>query len=272
MKKRFFTLTSTIIIIFLAATPLWAHAAAPAFSISSNIPANRGETVVVQVSVSNNPGFTAVGLMVTFDPNVLQITNVTAPTTAMPLNPFFELSAAAGSQWIHLLNPQPADWSGSGIVANLTFNVLGDAPLGTSFIGLGFTSSPDGTPSNVDGEILSGATALSGSVYITDPFDIGEPDDLYPWWEFDPTLDAGSPDQVAGDFIGAAYTPIATPQAPTAAAPAAARPAPVPFGAVPQTGVANITGLLYVLAVSIITTAALWGGIIYYRYRKQNGS
>jgi hypothetical protein len=48
----------------------------------------------------------------------------------------------------------------------MTFNVRSDAPLGTSFIGLKFTSSPDGTPGNANLEILS-ATTVPGGVNVT---------------------------------------------------------------------------------------------------------
>ena len=138
------------------------------FSINSNISAVRGGTVTVPINVTNNPGFTGVGLIATFNPNVIHITNVTALVSDMPLNPQFSLTTTQGTQWIPLVNPVLSDWIGQGAVVNLTFDVSTNAPLGVSPISLAFINLPDGTPVNAANEILRNATVVSGSVYIID--------------------------------------------------------------------------------------------------------
>ena len=125
--------------------------------------------LATQVFAADNPGFTTVGLVITYDPSVLQITGVTAPVSAMPLNPQFALSTSPGTQWIPLVNTNLVDWGGNGTIANITFNVSSTATLGTNSISLAFTSSPDGTPGNANGDVLRNATVLSGSVNITAP-------------------------------------------------------------------------------------------------------
>jgi len=138
------------------------------FSIGSISPAQRGDTITVPINVSNNPGFAVVGLVVTYNPNILQITNVTAPVAAMPLNPHFVLTTLSGTQWISLVNTNIVNWYGNGTVVYVTFNVLQGAGLGASPISLSFTPTPDGTPSNAAGVVLHGASSTSGSVNVVD--------------------------------------------------------------------------------------------------------
>ena len=138
------------------------------FSIESIATARRGEAITVPIHVSNNPGFAVVGLVVTYNPNVLQITGVTAPVAAMPLNPHFELTASPGTQWISLMNTNTINWYGTGTVAYVTFNVLQGAGLGASSISLSFIPTPDGTPSNAAGVVLRNANLTSGFVNVVD--------------------------------------------------------------------------------------------------------
>lgn|GEM_PF-1299804 len=139
------------------------------FSAGSANAVTGGGTVTVPIMVNNNPGFTAVGLAVTYDPNVLEITDVVSLATQMPLNAQFALTAVPGTQWIHMVNTSLSDWGGNGPLVNITFNVRGDAPLGVSVIGLGFTNAPSGTPGTSNGVILSGAVTVSGSVTVIEP-------------------------------------------------------------------------------------------------------
>jgi hypothetical protein len=143
------------------------------FTVGSNVSATRGGTVTVPVTVGNNPGFTAAGFVATYDTNVLEITGVTAPAAAMPLNSQFELTTTPGTQWISLVNTNIVDWSGNGVVVNMTFNVRSNATVGVSPISLAFTSAPDGTPGNANGDILRGARAVSGSVNVANPSNSG---------------------------------------------------------------------------------------------------
>ena len=167
MKKIFAAaLALAFMLIMWIPTPLYA-ANGPTFSVGFNITAQRGGTITVPVTVSNNPGFTAVGLILTYDPDVLQITGVTAPVADMPLNSQFELTSVPGTQWIHFINSGLADWAGNGVVANIVFNIKPNAPTGTSPVSLAFTNLPDGRPGNIAGDILTGAATVSGSVNVT---------------------------------------------------------------------------------------------------------
>jgi len=165
--KKIFAMIITLSLMFTAGAMTQALAAEElTFTAGSGIAAEKGGTVTVPITVSNNPGFFAAGLVVTYDPSILEITGVTAPVEAMPLNPHFALTSEPGTQWIHLVNTDITDWNGNGVVANITFNVNPAATGGVSAVTLGFTDAPDGTPGNAAGDLLTGAVLVSGSVNI----------------------------------------------------------------------------------------------------------
>ena len=152
------------------------------FAVDTNVSAEINGTVTIPIIVSNNPGFTAVGLVVMYDPNVLEIISVTAPVAAMPLSSQFALTTVPGTQWILLINDNLIDWQGNGVVANVMFNVKSDAPFGINAVNLAFTVIPDGTPGNMNGDILRTARTVSGSVNIIDSGvpDGHTPQNIYP--------------------------------------------------------------------------------------------
>jgi len=169
MKKVMTTVILIAVLYMITTVPLYASAnEGPTFSVGSNVQATRGGTVTVPISVSNNPGFTVAGLVITYDPGVIQVTGVTAPVSEMPLNTQFALTTSQGTQWIPLLNSSLTDWNGSGTVVNITFSVSSTAALDTSNITIAFIGSPDGTPANADGDVLRGSTVVSGSVNVVD--------------------------------------------------------------------------------------------------------
>jgi hypothetical protein len=138
----------------------------PTFSIESNIEAAGGDSLTVPITVSNNPGFASTVLILRYDPNILEISNVTSLYNDMPLSSQFELTTSPGTQWIPLINPGGLDWDGNGAVVNITFDVMIDPPAGTSLLSLSFNNAPDGTPGNASLDILSDALTVSGSVVI----------------------------------------------------------------------------------------------------------
>jgi len=133
------------------------------FSIGEIGSIAQGETIIVPIIVSNNPGFTSVGLVMTYDPNVLEIIDVIAQSAAMPLNTQFALTSVAGTQWIHFVNTNLVDWNGNGVIANVVFKVKATATIGSSAISLAFTSTPDGTPANANGDTLKNSVNASGN-------------------------------------------------------------------------------------------------------------
>jgi hypothetical protein len=170
--KKLATLFTIIAASFLTAVTVYGTGLT--FTVPSNINAERGQDINIPINVANNPGFQVVGLVVRFDPDVLNLRAVNAPVAAMPLNPQFALSLEQGEQWISLLNPNFIDWSGSGAVVMLTFEVLSDAILGASAISVEFTTSPDGAPFDAAGDAVNAST-VNGGVMVVDSAFVGSP-------------------------------------------------------------------------------------------------
>jgi hypothetical protein len=253
MKKiRFITFALALAVLMQAAVY---GAAGFTFTVDTLGDVNVGESIAVPISVNGNPGFNSVGLLLTYNPLVLEITGVNSVESAMPLNSQFALTTTPGTQWISLVNPGLLDWGGNGVVANVSFNVLQNAQAGSSRIDLNFTTAPDGTPSNAGGTILRNAAAIAGTVNVvierppttdTDPFDDAPmpatdaetaptpPDNPLPGITPGTVVTPvpGSVPQVTSvplfdgsDFTGVPYTPPASDVPTETAAPATAAPA-----------------------------------------------
>jgi hypothetical protein len=167
MKKSLLLGALIFSLLFTSISQIQLHASnGLTFSVDSIENATQGETITIPIHVSNNPGFNAVGLVLTYNPSVFEITGVTAPIVAMPLNSQFALTSVPGTQWIHLVNTSIVNWNGSGIVANVTFNVRANAAIGSSNIGLAFTNTPDGTPVNAGGNLINNSATVSRSIDI----------------------------------------------------------------------------------------------------------
>ena len=282
MRKLFIVVVSLTVLI-LAWTPVQASAAAGlTFTVSSNADVSRGETVSVPITVSNNTGFMAVGFAVTYDPNVLEIIGFIAPMGDMPLNTQTEMTATPGNQWLSLINTNFADWSGNGTVVNIFFNVKSTAPAGASPIFLAFTSTPDGAPVSISGDIFSEATTVSGSVNVArdvNSRDINNngtdnsssrvvndnSDD--PGNESgsssnsDPRSDSGLIEPVIDDggFIGAPYTEDrnGSEVARTTTSRSGETNSGSDFGRPPRTGVPDMTGQVAIVCVLLASSVAL---------------
>jgi len=229
--KRFLAVSMTLIILFITIMPMQIYAAnGLTFSVGSIGNAARGETITIPITVSNNPGFAAVGLALTYDPEVLEIRNVSAPVAAMPLNSQFALTTTPGTQWIHLVNTNLVNWHGNGTVANITFYVKSNAVIGNSLINLTYTRSPDGTPSNANGTILSGTEVNSRNVTVEDGGFIGTPPPEENNSSGTDTMETVNPPATDGNSG---------------------------FGNVPQTGVPDIAWLATAMLVSLMITAIL---------------
>jgi hypothetical protein len=120
-----------------------------------------GKTVEVPITVTNNTGITAATLSVTYDRAKLQLTAATSPNADLPLDGF--LATTSGAQPLLLFNGE-TDYSGNGTVVTLTFNVLDDAELGNTAIGLSFANG--GEPVNANFASLPNPQTISGSVTI----------------------------------------------------------------------------------------------------------
>ena len=238
-------LATALALIFILAAGAYVTAAASGtltFSITSDIPTARGESVTIPINVSNNPGFVAVGLVLVYDPDVLEIAGVTAPVAAMPLNSQFELTSTPGNQWISLLNTDLVDWSGNGTVAYVTFFVKTDAPLGASIVTLGFTSMPEGSPANSDGVVI-GSVRVPGSINVA--------------------AVSTAPPPTNGGFIGG--LPDASDNAGSTTANSGSD-----YGRAPQTGAPDILMIAVGVTACLITSAALWGYVAHCRRKTED--
>jgi len=276
------------------------------FAVGSAGALTRGSTITIPVVVSNNPGFTAVGFILTYDPAVLEITGVTSLATQMPLNAQFALTTTPRTQWIHMVNTGLANWSGNGPLLNISFTVLETAPLGASTLGLSFTTAPNGTPGNADGVILHEAITVGGSVTVVEPSPVTETAPTIPMNVTQPTP-TPTPTPIPTASPEATPTPPAVQDTIPAASPSplpdAPEPTPTPppavmqsvfigqtytslaqeaaatnptspnttanFGVVPQTGVPGITATLVALAINLSASLGLWGYVIYRNRRKR---
>ena len=294
MRKKVFAITLIIFLLFSAAVPVRAGAAGlagPFFTAHSNVPAAQGGTVTIPVSVSNNPGFASTCLYVVFDADALEFSAASSPVSAMQARQT-AASAANSAQSVSLESPTLADWDGMGVVLNLTFNVLPNAPTGLSFIELSFASSPE----NAAGNVLLGSVVSSGSVNIVsgnigagqdfgvagnqenetwddwddwddwdewDEWDDWDDTDDWDWWLGDPADDNRADD---GAFIGTPYVPREDTSGLSANPQTAA---PLHFGTVPQTSTPNLTIIIAAIVVNFLIIVGLLIGIIYYKKRQQ---
>ena len=255
------------------------------FAVGSYVEAARGGTVTVPITVSNNPGFSAVGLVITYDSNVLVITGVSALVSAMPLNSQFALTTNPGTQWIRFANTNNTDWSGNGVIANITFNVNQNATDGPSFIGLSFIGAPDGTPSSTGGSAISDVVMFSGSVDISGPPQPTPQPSPTPTQQpapapspqptpqtqsqqstqpQSPPSPTPQPRPIEEGTAGASNTPSGAGSLAITPPPDDAEPG---FGPVPQTSVPDLAWLAALLCASLVISAALWLNILRRKYK-----
>ena len=244
-----------------------ASSGAPVFTIASNNSATQGGSITIPITVSGNTGFAAVNLVVSYDPDVLEITGVTSAASGMPLNSYFALTSSPGTQWISLVNTSSTNWTGNGTVANVYFNVKHTATPGMSAIALSFTYSPDGRPATSGATVLWGASTISGGVNILAADNGGFIGNV------PENPGSGGNPVVSGATTGS--TPDGSSRAPAAGSASndttSSAGAPQSFGQPPQTGVPNIFLLALAAAACLIVTAVSWGRVLYIK-RKEHGN
>lgn len=290
--KKVCVLFIILTIMYISLGPLRLQGTGPTFSIDTDIPAARGSTITVPIVVNNNPGFVAVGLVVNYDPRILRLTGVTAPVPDMSLNQQFQLSATPGTQWISLINTNLTNWAGNGAVANVTFDVIANASIGSSGINLSFTANPDGTPASAAGYLLgqgSGANmTVGGSVSVqnavptpspapqpgqgggsaTQPQNPGSAAAPGQNSNTPPGGNTGDNNPSTGDFIGNPSTSGNTGTG-QSAPPGGSNPSNSSgFGNVPQTGIAGFAGMAVLMFVLMLISASMW---VYVFHHKKSG-
>lgn len=105
-----------------------------------------GETVTVDISVTNNPGFANMSFYIEYDKNRLRLEEITGGTL------FGDVTANVNNGFISAAKTN--DVSGNGTIATLTFRALSSATSGETTISLKEDPNADGTFVNVNEESL----------------------------------------------------------------------------------------------------------------------
>lgn len=158
MKKRFLSILTAICFI-IALLPNSVLAASPTIVVESKTTATPvGNTVTVNVKMSNNPGITALGVDISYDTSMLSLTKAATNGSVMPDNTFMA-SSSLSSPYRVLWEDGLSDYSGNGTLCSYTFKTLKE---GTATISLKLYA--DGTfNSNLDYVTF---TTTSGTVLI----------------------------------------------------------------------------------------------------------
>ena len=106
-----------------------------------------GETVTVDISVTNNPGFANMSFYIEYDKNKLRLEEITGGTL------FGDVTANVNTGFINAAKTN--DVSGNGTIATLTFRALSSATSGETTISLKEDPNADGTFVNVNEESLA---------------------------------------------------------------------------------------------------------------------
>ena len=119
-----------------------------------------GETVTVDISVTNNPGFANMSFYIEYDKNKLRLEEITGGTL------FGDVTANVNLGFINAAKTN--DVSGNGTIATLTFRALSSATSGETTISLKEDPNADGTFVNVNEESLAyntvpGTITVNGS-------------------------------------------------------------------------------------------------------------
>ena len=156
-------------VLLLAMMPVMGMAAGEPAFVVDDVTGNPGDTVTVKVSTRNNPGIIGLLLKVSYDTNVLELTN--AEESAFSGVTFGPLTKQPFTfSWVDAIHP---DNSTNGAVAVLTFKIKSDAPNGISPITLSYDTADVFRQGANAGEFLdvtfatvAGSVKVGGSVMI----------------------------------------------------------------------------------------------------------
>ncbi|MDR2571966.1 MAG: hypothetical protein LBD23_16940 [Oscillospiraceae bacterium] len=310
MKKiTILILLSVFLLSINSSLSVYANTALTFTVVSPEEPVQPGSNrVILPIRANNNPGFAAVGFMLTFDDEILEFVNLDNPRI-LP-NIHNQPYTGNSPQWISLVNiATPSDWNGD-ILGELVFNVRASAQEGSSsHVTLAITTGRNGTPASMDGTLLSNPPMVPGSVrvgpQIDDPTVSPSPSpDPSPSPSPDPSPSPSpgtspSPSPGPGDPGGPGGPggpgtpggpggpgpggPGTTPSPDPSPSPSPdVSPSPGPgtngngnngnFGDVPKTGVPSITGTIAIMWLSIVITACLSTCLYYYIRTKRKSA
>ena len=155
MKKIIIITLLTIFLSGIIAPLTFSDASGGQFTFTvANVQAMPDSEVRVPVTVTNNPGFAAVALEISYDPTYVTLEKrpeePSPPILALPIARW-HLSTVPGVQVILLVDEtDPMDWNGNGMIVNLIFKVSPDAPDKITIpVSLSFTDTPrNGSPAS----------------------------------------------------------------------------------------------------------------------------
>lgn len=164
MKKIVAILTGIILLTVLFA--FCASAAENGALTLSSAAAAPGESVTLDVAMPANPGLVTMAIRVSYDTNVLELTNVTDTglLTGTVLNPTY--NSPYTISWID--GEATENNTETGTIASFTFKVKDSAPEGVSSVSLQFSDSYNTNYQANQFSASSGTVTVTGKANFTD--------------------------------------------------------------------------------------------------------
>jgi hypothetical protein len=124
-----------------------------------------GTTVSLPITVTNNPGFAAFSVNVTYDSSKLTLTGVTSGIAGSAFPNQFLLTTTPGNQRLLFANDGGAtDFTQNGVIGYLNFTVAAGAPIGDTAVGIALGTGQ--VVNNANEEIIE-TTFIGGRVTIS---------------------------------------------------------------------------------------------------------
>jgi hypothetical protein len=144
---------------------VWLEDAAPAApTISVGSAAGRaGASVVVPISVANNPGIASAGIVVNYDVNKLSLTNAIEVDAAFPID---SLHVTDTGTQVLSLGTGTSDYNKNGAIVKLTFAIREETSIGDTEVCVSFREYPDGKPTNTLNETFDNFVLRDGVVTV----------------------------------------------------------------------------------------------------------
>ena len=145
MKNKFlgktFSVFLAFLLVFMVATPAALATSQPSIAVGS-AEGKPGDTVSVPITVENNPGIVALRVFVTYDAEVLRLTDI-QDGTVFPAgkNTFNDNLQANPNTMLWMDGTSTTNYTASGTLATLTFTILESAKDGISPIAVTYDSS-----------------------------------------------------------------------------------------------------------------------------------
>lgn len=167
MKKRMLLLCLLIAILFVIWGSSFAFAqGTPVFSLS-NVSGESGDVVTVNISVTDNPGFSALKLKLKYDKAVLRLVSAEKSGIAQGMS-FTGSNSKDENPYVMVLG-SASNVSDEGVIAVISFEILSSAVDSYTMVELecDFCSNEEGQ--NIGAKIISGKITRNESVVAATP-------------------------------------------------------------------------------------------------------